>query len=124
MTWLALSVLLVPFATALTTLVVGLSSDPATKGIAVGGSAIGLVLAWVLAAAHLGHVDPLRWTFLSTSIGQRLELGVYVDPLSAALLMLATGVSFLVQVYSLGYLAHDPRYPSYTFLVSLFTGAM
>ncbi len=29
-----------------------------------------------------------------------------------------------MQVYSLGYLAHDPRYPSYAALVSVFTGAM
>ena len=33
-------------------------------------------------------------------------------------------VAFLVQVYSLGYLPDDPRYPSYAALVSLFTGAM
>jgi NADH-quinone oxidoreductase subunit L len=40
------------------------------------------------------------------------------------LLLLATTVAFLVQVYSLGYLAHDPRYPSYAALVSVFTGSM
>ena len=76
MTWLALSVLLVPFATALVTMLVGHSSDAATKGIAVGGSAIGLVLAWVLGVAHLGGTAPLGHSFASTSIGQRIELAV------------------------------------------------
>ena len=40
------------------------------------------------------------------------------------LLILAATVAFLVQVYSLGYLEGDPRYPSYAALVSVFTGAM
>jgi NADH-quinone oxidoreductase subunit L len=124
MRWLALAVLVVPFATALVTLMAGHRADGATKGLAIGGSAIGLCLAWVLGLAHLGDTAPLTATYASTSIGQRIQLAVYVDPLAAVLLMLATTVAFLVQVYSLGYLAHDPRYPSYTTLVSVFTGAM
>ena len=124
MKWLALAVIVVPFATALLTLVVGHRSDGATKGLAVGGSAVGLCLAWVLALSHLGNTAPLTATYASTSIGQRLQLAVYVDPLAAVLLVLATTVSFLVQVYSLGYLAHDPRYPSYATLVAIFTGSM
>src|SRR3954453_10223149 len=124
MRWLALAVIIVPFATALVTLVVGHRSEVATKGLALGGSAIGLVLAWVLAVGHLGDAAPLSSSFASTSIGQRIAISVYVDPLAAVLLLLATTVAFLVQVYSLGYLANDPRYPSYTTLVSVFTAAM
>jgi NADH-quinone oxidoreductase subunit L len=40
------------------------------------------------------------------------------------MLLLAHTVAFLVQVYSLGYMAGDPRYPSYAALISVFTGAM
>ena len=51
-------------------------------------------------------------------------MSVYVDQLSAVMLLLAHTVAFLVQVYSLGYMAGDPRYPSYAALISIFTGAM
>ena len=40
------------------------------------------------------------------------------------MLVLATTVALLVQIYSVAYLRGDPRYPSYTALVSLFTAAM
>src|SRR3954449_2759415 len=120
-----LGVLAVPFATALATILVGHRSDGVSKAIAVGGSAVGLILAWLVAIAHLGDAEPLAQVFASThSVRPPIELGWYVDPLSAVMLMLATTVAFLVQVYSLGYLEHDPRYPSYAALVSLFTGAM
>ena len=84
------------------------------------------MLAWVLAFAHLGDAEPLgaRVRLQPRPSGPPIELASYVDPLSAAMLLLATTVAFLVQVYSLGYLADDPRYPSYAALVSLFTGAM
>jgi NADH-quinone oxidoreductase subunit L len=83
------------------------------------------VLAWVLALAHLGDAAPLAHVFASSrTVGPPVELASYVDPLTGAMLLLATTVAFLVQVYSLGYLAGDPRYPSYAALVSLFTGAM
>jgi hypothetical protein len=120
-----LGVLGVPFATALATILVGHRSDGVSKAIAIGGSAVGLILAWLVAIAHLGDAEPLARVFASTrSVRPPIEFACYVDPLSALMLMLATTVAFLVQVYSLGYLEHDPRYPSYAALVSLFTGAM
>jgi NADH-quinone oxidoreductase subunit L len=120
-----LTVLAVPFATALVTVLVGHRSDAVAKAVSVGGSAIGLLLAWSVAIAHLGGAEPFARVFASTrSVGPPIELASYVDPLSAVMLMLATTVAFLVQVYSLGYLEHDPRYPSYAALVSVFTGAM
>ena len=125
MSGLLVAVLLVPFVTAGITLFTGHRSDVAAKGISVGGSALGLLLTGVLAVAHLGDAEPLAHVFASShTSGPPIELASYVDPLSAVLLLLATTVAFLVQVYSLGYLADDPRYPSYAALVSLFTGAM
>ncbi|HVI16893.1 MAG TPA: NADH-quinone oxidoreductase subunit L, partial [Gaiellales bacterium] len=104
---------------------IGHRSDVAAKGVALGGSFVGLVLSCVLALTHLGDAAPFSEVFASTSgVGPSIELAVYVDALSAVLLMLASVVAFLVQLYSFGYLEHDPRYPSYAALVSLFTGAM
>jgi NADH-quinone oxidoreductase subunit L len=120
-----LAALLVPYVTAAVTLFAGHRSEVATKGIAVGGSALGLALAWVVAFAQLGDAAPLAHVFTSSrTVGPPIQLATYVDPLSAVMMVLATTVAFLVQVYSLGYLADDPRYPSYAALVSLFTGAM
>ncbi len=125
MSWLVLVLLVVPFASAGTILLTGHHPDIAGRGIAVGGSALGLAMSLVVAFAHLGDAAPLRHVYASTSAaGPPIELAVRVDPLSAVLLVLAATVAFLVQVYSLGYLHGDPRYPSYAALVSVFTGAM
>jgi NADH-quinone oxidoreductase subunit L len=122
---LLLTMLLVPFATAALTLLVGHASIPAAKGIAVAGSAVGLAVSGVVAFTHLGARTPDGLVFARVGgPGPSIELAVYVDQLSAVMLLLAGTVAFLVQVYSLGYLADDPRYPSYAALVSVFTGAM
>jgi NADH-quinone oxidoreductase subunit L len=124
--WLVLAALLVPFVSAATVLLVGHRSETAVRGVAVGGSGLGLVLASVVGFAHLGDAAPGAWVLAGTEggVGPTIELALHVDQLSAVLLLLAGVVAFLVQVYSVGYLAHDPRYPSYAALVSIFTGAM
>jgi NADH-quinone oxidoreductase subunit L len=125
MKWAVLTLLLVPFVTMLVTLWVGHREDNAGKGISVGGSALTLALAFAVAVPRLGSADPLGSVFTSTdAIKPAIELSTYLDQLSAVMILLAAIVSFLVQVYSLGYLADDPRYPSYAALVSLFTGSM
>lgn len=125
MTWVLALLLVVPFASALVSLTFGHRAEVAAKGMAVGASALGFVLACVVAFPHLGDATPLASVLSSTSgIAPPIELSLYVDALSAVMLLLANTVAFLVQVYSLGYLAEDPRYPSYAALVSIFTGAM
>jgi NADH-quinone oxidoreductase subunit L len=52
------------------------------------------------------------------------SLTLRIDQLSASMLVLATAVAALVQVYSVAYMRGDPRYPSYVALVGLFTSAM
>ncbi len=54
----------------------------------------------------------------------RLELGQYVDGLTAVMLVLVTGVSFFVHVYSIGYMQGDSRYTWFYVVLSLFTAAM
>jgi NADH-quinone oxidoreductase subunit L len=125
MSWVVLLLIAVPFGSAALCLYVGHRAEIAGRGIAVGASALGLVLAGVVAFAHLGDATPLQDVVASTSAaGPAIEMSVYVDQLTAVMLLLAHTVAFLVQVYSLGYLAGDPRYSSYAALVSLFTGAM
>jgi NADH-quinone oxidoreductase subunit L len=46
------------------------------------------------------------------------------DPLSAVMTLVVTGVGFLIHVYSLGYMAHDPGYKRYFAYLNLFMFAM
>jgi len=47
-----------------------------------------------------------------------------VDGLGALVGVLVAGVALAVQVYSIGYMRHEARYPSYAAFISLFTSAM
>ncbi len=125
MSWVVLVLIALPFVSAALSLLVGHGGEVAERGIAVGASGLGYVLAASVALSHLGDASPLEAVFASTTgIRPPIELSVYVDQLTAVMLLLAYTVAFLVQVYSLGYMAGDPRYPSYAALVSIFTGAM
>ncbi|MFF0575024.1 NADH-quinone oxidoreductase subunit L [Streptosporangium saharense] len=53
-----------------------------------------------------------------------ISVGLLVDPLAASVAVLVTVVALAVQVYSVGYLSGDRRYPSYSAFISLFTSAM
>ena len=53
-----------------------------------------------------------------------LSLGVRIDGLAAVMLVVVTSVALLVQVYSQGYLEHDPGYGRYYAYMSLFVTAM
>ncbi|MEV8637362.1 NADH-quinone oxidoreductase subunit L [Streptosporangium sp. NPDC051023] len=53
-----------------------------------------------------------------------ISVGLLVDVLAASIAVLVTVVALAVQVYSVGYLAADRRYPSYSAFISLFTSAM
>ena len=53
-----------------------------------------------------------------------IALGLLVDPLTAIMLVVVSGVSLMVQVYSQGYMRHDPSYSRYFAFMSLFSAAM
>jgi NADH-quinone oxidoreductase subunit L len=55
-----------------------------------------------------------------------LDVGIDLlyDPLSAMFLLLITGVGSLIHVYSIGYMAHDPRRTRFFGYLNLFVAAM
>ncbi|MEU8266241.1 NADH-quinone oxidoreductase subunit L [Sphaerisporangium sp. NPDC049002] len=53
-----------------------------------------------------------------------ITAGLRVDDLAALVAVLVTVVALAVQVYSIGYMRHEPRYPSFSAFISLFTSAM
>ena len=53
-----------------------------------------------------------------------LNWSIYIDTLTSVMLVVVTSVSFLVHVYSIGYMQHDPDKPRFMGYLSLFTFAM
>ncbi|REE98072.1 NADH-quinone oxidoreductase subunit L [Thermomonospora umbrina] len=54
----------------------------------------------------------------------RIDIGLQVDGLAALVGLMVCCVALAVQVYSVAYMAKDPRYSSYTAFISMFTAAM
>jgi NADH-quinone oxidoreductase subunit L len=48
----------------------------------------------------------------------------YVDPLTGVMLLVVTGVGFLIHVYSIGYMHDDPGYPRFFAYLNLFVFSM
>jgi NADH-quinone oxidoreductase subunit L len=56
--------------------------------------------------------------------GLQIGMDLLYDPLSALFLLLITGVGSLIHVYSIGYMAHDPRRRRFFAYLNLFVAAM
>jgi len=53
-----------------------------------------------------------------------MQLGFYVDGLTAVMLIVVTSISLMVHIYSLGYMKGDVRYTWFFFVLSIFTAGM
>ncbi|MBI4282077.1 MAG: NADH-quinone oxidoreductase subunit L [Chloroflexi bacterium] len=53
-----------------------------------------------------------------------ISVGLLMDPLTAIMVVVVSGVSLAVQVYSQGYMRDDPGYSRYFAFMSLFTASM
>ena len=54
----------------------------------------------------------------------KLNLGIYIDNMTAILLLMVSGVGFLIHVFSTFYMGHDKRFARYMIYMSLFTTGM
>ncbi|GGL30836.1 NADH-quinone oxidoreductase subunit L [Halarchaeum grantii] len=124
---------LLPFAAFLVTLLVGhyrpraLPKGGAFVGIAA--TAVSLALsAWALLAVSVGQTTYSQvWTWVPAANGAyELTFGVLVDPLSALMVVIVSGVSLLVHVFSLGYMNDEGErgLPRYYAGLGLFTASM
>ncbi len=53
-----------------------------------------------------------------------VDVGFLLDPLSSVMILVVTGVGFLIHVYSTGYMAHDPSFRRFFLYLNLFMFAM
>ncbi|MBL4762354.1 MAG: NADH-quinone oxidoreductase subunit L, partial [Gammaproteobacteria bacterium] len=58
------------------------------------------------------------------SDGVRFEIGFLIDSLTALMMVVVTCISFLVHIYTIGYMHEDPGYQRFFSYISLFTFSM
>ncbi len=118
-------VVLLPFVSWLATLFFGKRSPG--KGAPYGIVAVGLALliSLVIFVQNAVGSAPFTLSLYSMNLGGfELGFGFRLDGLAAMMLLVVTLISFLVHVYSLGYMKGEPRYTFYFATLSLFTGSM
>ena len=94
--------------------------------LSIGMILIGLVHSiGVLIQMIARHGEPLEMSIPFINLPElQLELGIWIDPLTAVMLVVVAVVSSCVQIYSLGYMHGDPRWSRYFSYLSLFTFSM
>ncbi len=73
--------------------------------------------------AALREVDTNYWTWVHAG-SLNISFGLLNDPLSAIMLLVVTGVGFLIHVYSIGYMEDDPGYWRFFSFMNLFIFTM
>jgi NADH-quinone oxidoreductase subunit L len=107
-------------------------------GYKAGRKAVGLVACGTVAASFamaataflaivrgpegLSLVDPVYQWLASGDFSA--NVGFRVDALSSVMIMIVTGVGFLIHLYSTGYMAHDEDYARFFAYLNLFMAAM
>jgi len=92
-------------------------------------SILAITASLLLSARALAFVvteGPMEWAAHDWfTIGNfSLKVGILLDPLTVIMLVIVTGISLMVQIYSLGYMKGDPGFARYYAYMSLFTASM
>jgi NADH-quinone oxidoreductase subunit L len=94
--------------------------------LAIGAAAISFLLSigvfLQVLAEQATHVRPMPTWIVAGGLEIRYDL--LVDQLTAVMLLVVTGVGFLVHVYSLGYMHGDPLYERFFAYLNLFLASM
>ena len=97
--------------------------------IGLAGALAALIISWMTLAKasqlhHLGQ-DVLASSIVWMDTGDTtFEMGVLVDPATAIMLVMVPIAVLMIFIYSIGYMAHDPRQARFFALISLFASAM
>jgi NADH-quinone oxidoreductase subunit L len=96
----------------------------------IGCGSVGLSLLFSLMAAgellslpHGARVTQVVAPWISSGNFQA-DWGLLLDPLSTVMILVVSGVGFLIHVYSIGYMHEDPDYPRFFMYLNLFTFSM
>ncbi|MBI2368902.1 MAG: NADH-quinone oxidoreductase subunit L [Deltaproteobacteria bacterium] len=86
-------------------------------------AALGLFAELTALPPHTRVLRQVLYTWIASG-NFRAEVALLVDPLSAVMLLVVTGVGFLIHVYSVGYMHGDRGYARYFTYLNLFTFSM
>ena len=109
----------------------GYRALPAKAAGAIGTAAVGLAFLCGIAAlvSLLGDSPEARhhasslWDYASVA-GLDIKLGIYLDPLSAFMVLVVAGVSTLIHLYSFGYMQSDEGYHRFFSYLNFFVFSM
>jgi len=93
--------------------------------ISIGAVCLSFVISLFVIASVLKN--PVASEFELTWVdlpGFKIKVGMLIDPLTAVMLFVVCTVSMLVHIYSVGYMAGDPRFSRFFSFLSLFTFSM
>ena len=93
-------------------------------GTVLSAFALGLYLLGLLSAGEGTEqirVQLFEWIPLAT---HSIHVAFNADHLSIVMMLVITGVGFLIHLYSVGYMSHDPAFARYFAYLNLFTFAM
>lgn len=108
---------------------------PKVAGI-IGTTVLGLIaalsylIAWQyfsmprLADGTFETLSPINFTWLRFTDTLHFDLGILLDPISVMMLVVISTVSFMVHIYSLGYMKGEQGFQRYYAYLSLFTMSM
>jgi NADH-quinone oxidoreductase subunit L len=132
---LTILILLIPFATFLFNGLLGMKFKPMVAGL-VGTIGLGTItlLSYITAYNYFfidGPVDgvfpkviaaSMEWLKVTDLL--TIEMGILLDPISVMMLVVITTVSFMVHIYSLGYMKGEKGFARFYAFLSLFSFAM
>src|SRR3972149_937813 len=89
---------------------------------AILGSFAASVALWI-AGVQAGAEDVILFRWVASG-AFKLDVGFTLDPLTVLMLLVVTGVSFVIHVYSIGYMARDPSFARFFTWLPLFVFSM
>jgi NADH-quinone oxidoreductase subunit L len=97
-----------------------------TTLVACGSVGLSFVLSIIVFFRLLQDPAPVTVTLFNwISFGTfHIPFAFLVDPLSVLMLLVVTGVGFVIHIYSAGYMAHDPGYNRFFAFMNLFVFSM
>ena len=124
--WLLIAV---PAASAAVLLLIGRAGDRWGHFLGTLAPVVSFVIGLCYFVALLGRDETQRAVSVPlydwiTSGAWNIRVGLQLDQLSIVFVLLITGVGSLIHVYSIGYMAHDPRRRRFFGFLNLFVAAM
>ena len=127
-------ILLIPLVLFLVTGLLGMKWKPIVSGLlGTAGLGVSFILSLITAYSYFfgGHhvegfqtIIPYELLWLKFNESLQIKMGILLDPISVMMLVVVTTISFMVHIYSLGYMHGEKGFQRFYAFLSLFTFSM